>query len=203
MDNMPTDELCKIVLEFYTGGQIESAKTMLYESCEGIEGERMKKRKQPNKHLNNVRDIIDRFNEVGLAAPQFVARNLSNMPPTALGGFYITKIVKSLAHIAEVFGGIEVSAGASRHSAASICGLQNLTKEMATIKEMLGVKLVSKPVTKIANRHNAELNRINDNVQKRQQRWRVVRPARGNCITHQFHPNNADSGGCAARPKPC
>ena len=28
----------------------------------------MKKRKQPNKHLNNVRDITDRFNEVGLAA---------------------------------------------------------------------------------------------------------------------------------------
>ena len=36
--------------------------------------------------------------------------------------------------------------------------LQNLTKEVASIKEMLGAKLVSKP-----ERHNAEPNRINDN----------------------------------------
>ena len=165
MDNMPTDELCKIVLEFYTGGRIESAKTMLYESCEGIEGERMKKRKQPNKHLNNVRDIIDRFNEVGLAAPQFVARNLSNMPPTALGGFDIAKIVKSLADMAEVFGVLKClqeDLGTVQHQFA---GLENLTKEVASIKEMLGAKHASKPETKVAtgNRHNAELNRSNDN----------------------------------------
>ena len=31
-------------------------------------------------------------------------------------------------------------------------GLQNLTKEVASIKEMLGAKLVSKPETKVANR---------------------------------------------------
>ena len=163
MDNMPTDELCKIVIEFFTGGQIESAKTMLYESCEGIEGERMKKRKQPNKHLNNVRDIIDRFNEVGLAAPQFVARNLSNMPPTALGGFDIAKIVKSLADIAEVFGVLKClqeDLGTVQHQFA---GLENLTKEVASSKEMLGAKHVSKPETKVANRRNAELNRSNDN----------------------------------------
>ena len=163
MDNMPTDELCKIVLEFYTGGQIESAKSILYESCEGIEGERMKKRKQPNKHLNNVRDIIDRLNEVGLAAPQFVAQNLTNMPPTALGGFDIAKIVKSLADMAEVFGVLKClqeDLGTVQHQFA---GLQNLTKEVASIKEMLGAKLVSKPETKVANRHNAEPNRINDN----------------------------------------
>ena len=61
--------------------QIESSKTILYESCQGIEGERMKKRKQPNKHLNNIRDIIDRFNEVGLVAPQFVTHNLSKLTP--------------------------------------------------------------------------------------------------------------------------
>ena len=34
---------------------------------------------------------------------------------------------------------------------------------MARIKEMLGAKLVPKPETKVANRHNAERNRINDN----------------------------------------
>ena len=42
-------------------------------------------------------------------------------------------------------------------------GLENLTTEVASIKEMLGVKLVSQPDTKVANRHNAELTRINDN----------------------------------------
>ena len=42
-------------------------------------------------------------------------------------------------------------------------GLENLTKEVASIKEMLGAKHVSKPETKVANRRNAELNRSNDN----------------------------------------
>ena len=57
MDNMPTDELCKIVLEFYTGGQIESSKTILYEACEDTEDEMMKELKQSNKHLNNESKI--------------------------------------------------------------------------------------------------------------------------------------------------
>ena len=35
--------------------QIESLKTIPYDACEGIEGERMKKRKQTNKHLYNHR----------------------------------------------------------------------------------------------------------------------------------------------------
>ena len=54
MDNMPTDELCKIILEFCTGGQIESSKTILYKACEGTEDEMMK---QSNKHLNNESKI--------------------------------------------------------------------------------------------------------------------------------------------------
>ena len=103
------------------------------------------------------------LNEVGLAAPQFVAQNLTNMPPTALEGFDIAKIVKSLADMAEVLGVLKClqeDLGTVQHQFA---GLQNLTKEVASIKEMLGEKLVSKPETKFANRHNAEPNRINDN----------------------------------------
>ena len=57
VNNMPTDELCKIVLEFYTGGQIESSKTILYEACEDTEDEMMKELKQSNKHLNNESKI--------------------------------------------------------------------------------------------------------------------------------------------------
>ena len=34
-------------------------------------------------------------------------------------------------------------------------GLENLTKEVASIKEMLVAKLVPKPETKVANRQNA------------------------------------------------
>ena len=33
-------------------------------------------------------------------------------------------------------------------------------------------------------------------MQKRQQEWRVVGSATGNCTTHQFPPNNADGVGC-------
>ena len=150
MENMPTDELCKIVIEFYTGGQIESAKTVLYESCEEVDGERMKKRKQPNKHLNNVRDIIDRFNEVGLAAPQFVARNLTDMPPSTLGGFDIARIVKSLADMAEVFGVLKCLQEDLGAVQQQFAGLQNLAKEVADIKEIIMLKPVSKDTSKVA-----------------------------------------------------
>ena len=140
MENMPTNELCKIVIEFYTGGQIESAKTVLYESCEEVDGE----------HLNNVRDIIDRFNEVGLAAPQFVARNLTDMPPSTLGGFDIARIVKGLADMAEVFGVLKClqeDLGAVQQQFAR---LQNLAKEVGDIKEIIMLKPVSKDTSKVA-----------------------------------------------------
>ena len=91
----------KAACDFYCDAEIESAKRLLFEECDKIKvsGARCKKRQVLSKCSNSIQDMISRFNEAVCDMPTFVARDLSNIPPSSLDFYDLAKITRELNNL--------------------------------------------------------------------------------------------------------
>ena len=85
MNTNDHDFIIKTVVEFYSEEEINSAQHLLFETCEETNLRMETYRKDAAKLY--CRDIINKFNEVGVHCPTFVAVNIAKLPVVTADAF--------------------------------------------------------------------------------------------------------------------
>ena len=101
MSNIGHEILVKTIRDYYGDKEIETAKKCLFDTCQQIyPGDlRFKKRTGPNKSPNNVNDIITKLNEASSRAPNFVAKDISHIPPLNMDLFDMSKMLHDISEL--------------------------------------------------------------------------------------------------------
>ena len=93
IDEVPADVLIKICAEFYSSKEITKQKKILFETVIKTSVRYSRKRNS----ADDVRDIIKVFLQAeAKSMPQYVAVDLSNLPPLDLSNFDVMKLMKEI-----------------------------------------------------------------------------------------------------------
>ena len=96
LSNTPHDYLAKVIVDFYSEEEIDSAKHKLCTLTADVDGVRriIKRSKVAGKGSKDAFDIFGRLNEVGKKCPCFVTRDIANLPPPTMDLFDLSKMSK-------------------------------------------------------------------------------------------------------------
>ena len=99
MDVLHTDILVKLCSDFYSPEEIKVAKRILHDYFYKNEEEkpRLRIRKGENMKVANLQDMLNLLLSLQLAeVPDFLARNLNNLPPLSLKDFDLSKLLTEM-----------------------------------------------------------------------------------------------------------
>ena len=156
MDNMAVDILSKILCDFYSETQISAAKNLLFEKCQIERGSRLIKRIGPNKKNSDVQDIITRFNEVGLDAPNFAAFNLANLPPTSLDSFDMAKLSMNLTNVSDTLAMLSCLQSDLNSVLKRSTEIADVAAEVVAVKSMVQNLAAHQPSTSVSSVPNSD-----------------------------------------------
>ena len=94
------DFIVKTVVEFYSEEEIESAKKLLFESCNETALRQRAYRIDAAKL--SCRDIINKMNEVGSQCPIFAAINIAKLPVVTSDAFSFAKLSKDISSVLHI-----------------------------------------------------------------------------------------------------
>jgi hypothetical protein len=86
-ETIPVTTLSKLIVDFYASDVIVDAQKLLFSSVNT--SRRLTSRKGDDKSINDVGDMLKVILELKGDAPQFVAHDLSNIPPVSINNFDI------------------------------------------------------------------------------------------------------------------
>ena len=95
-DCLPPEAICQLCLDTFNEDEIEKAKKLLYEHCDGENTPRMVTRKGPKKKSQNMDDIIKLVHDNGSKLPKFVALNLQALPPVSFNSLDVSCLLHTI-----------------------------------------------------------------------------------------------------------
>ena len=151
MNSMEHDAIVKSVTSLYAEDDIDNAKKLMFEKCK--ESKIRHKNYINDKSKLNCQDIINKFNEVGVDCPMFVAADVNKLPLATVGAFDLNAISNNLATLLQMNGEV-------KSAFAAISLLQTDLKSVMDKLSVMGSMKASATVQKDDScpEHSAENN---------------------------------------------
>ena len=148
MNTTEHDIMIKSVVAFYREDDIHEAKILLFEEC--TETKLRLKTYKIDKSKNDCIDIINKFNEVGIKCPKFVAENLSNVPLVTADAFDMAKLSNNIDaflklenHVSNSFEALSIMQSDFSIVLQKCSKIDVLVDEIAALKLALATKVTA------------------------------------------------------------
>jgi hypothetical protein len=124
------DKLVAICANYFTWDEISKARAVLVSDKEGVLGQRLPKRKGPDKEKNTVSDVLKVILDPEISLPTFVALNIERLPPVSLEDVDMSSVCTELCSIRE-----KLKESASLYS--ELCAIKEQLTELLAWKETI------------------------------------------------------------------